>query len=50
MILILVPPGRGNWSPITIAIEGRHAVPLGFKRGDAFPLGGVIFTISKVLP
>lgn len=50
MTLILRPPGRGAWAPITVVIEGRHAVPLGFKRGDAFPLGGVIFKISKVLP
>ena len=50
MTLILRPPGRGAWSPVIVTIDGRHAVPLGFKRGDDFPLGGVIFKISKVLP
>lgn len=50
MILILVPPGRGNWSPITIAIEGRHAVPLAFKVGDQFTLADRIFRIARIYP
>ena len=49
-MLILVPQGRGNWSPVTVAIEGRHAIPLAFKVGDLFPLAGQIFRIARVLP
>lgn len=50
MTLLLKPPGRGNWLPVTVIIDGRHAVPLGFKAGDQFVLGGVTFRISRVFP
>lgn len=49
-MLILVPPGRGNWSQIVVAIEGRHAIPLAFKVGDLFTLADRVFRIAKVLP
>ena len=50
MTLILRPPGRGKWSPITVAIEGRHAIPLAFKVGDPFTLADRVFRISRVFP
>lgn len=50
MILILRPPGRGNWAPITVAIEGRHAIPLAFRVGDLFILADRVFRIARVLP
>ena len=50
VMLVLVPQGRGNWAPITVAIEGRHAIPLAFRVGDLFILADRVFRISKVLP
>lgn len=50
MTLLLRPPGKGNWSPVIVVIDGRHAVPLEFRRGDLFPLAGQVFRIVKVLP
>lgn len=50
MTLLLKPPGRGRWAPITVAIEGRHAIPLAFKVGDLFTLADRVFRIAKVLP
>jgi hypothetical protein len=49
-MLLLVPPGRGNWSPLTVEIKGRHAIPLAFKVGDLFTLADRVFRISKVMP
>jgi hypothetical protein len=48
--LILVPPGRGNWSQTMVQITGRRAAPLFFKVGAMFELGGRMFRIAKVLP
>ena len=50
MTLILVPPGRGRWSPLTVAIEGDRAAPLLFRVGQRIELGGVLFRIQKVMP
>lgn len=50
MTLIPRPPGRGAWAPITVVIDGRHAVPLAFKVGDLFTLADRVFRISRVLP
>jgi hypothetical protein len=47
--LILKPPGKGNWAPVTVVIDGRHAVPLVFKIGDLFPLGREVFRIAGVM-
>jgi len=35
---------------VTVVIDGRHAIPLVFKRGDSFPLGDRVFRIVRVLP
>jgi hypothetical protein len=50
MTLVLRPPGRGAWAPVIVVIDGRHAIPLVFRRGDLFPLGGEVFRIVRVLP
>ena len=50
MTLILRPPGRGNWTPLHVSIEGKRAAPLLVRVGQLLPLGGVLFRISKVLP
>lgn len=50
MTLILRPPGKGAWAPVTVVIDGRHAIPLVFKRGDTFQLGDKLFRIAQVLP
>lgn len=49
-MLILKPAGRGNWTPLTMAIEGARAAPLLVRVGQTMVLGGVTFKISKVLP
>ena len=50
MTLICKPKGKGNWSPITMAIEGKRAGPLLFRVGSTFFLGGGTFRICRVLP
>lgn len=50
MTLILVPPGRGKWTPTKLEISGPRTAPLFFKIGERFELGGRVFRISKVLP
>lgn len=50
MTLILVPPGRGRWSPLTVGIEGVRAAPLFFRVGQRIELGGRVFRIQRVLP
>lgn len=50
MTLILVPPGRGRWAPLTVAIDGDRAAPLFFRVGQRIELGGLLFRIQKVLP
>lgn len=49
-MIILRPVGRGNWSPLIVAIEGKRAAPMLVRRGQMVPLGGVVYRISKVLP
>jgi hypothetical protein len=51
-MLILRPLGRGNWSPIVLAItESKHSpLPLEVHVGQQWTLAGRIFRISKVLP
>jgi len=49
-MLILRPPGRGNWTPLVIAVEGKRAAPMLVKPGQKLTLGGIVWRISKVLP
>lgn len=49
MTLILKPKGRGNWSPITIEVTGRRALPLLIQRGQTMTLGGLVWRICRVI-
>jgi hypothetical protein len=49
-MLILRPPGRGNWAPVILAIEGKRAAPLLVRVGDLIPLAGQVFRVAKVMP
>lgn len=50
VMLVLKPAGRGNWNPLTMALEGAHLAPLVVRAGDIWVLGGVRFRIVSVLP
>jgi len=50
VILILRPPGRGNWAPITLAVSGLRLGPVDFHVGQRVLLGGQEWRVSKVLP
>lgn len=52
MTLILRPPGRGNWSPITVTFEGARAQALAlFVRPGLFmTIGPDLFRICEVRP
>lgn len=49
-MLVLRPPGRGNWSPVRIIIdETRNAPkPLLFRKGERVTLGGIVFRVVRV--
>lgn len=47
-MVILKPVGRGNWTPVTLTVEGRHAAPLTVRVGDRLVLGGVTFRVCGV--
>ena len=49
-MLLLRPIGRGNWTPLIVAIEGKRAAPMLVRRGDRLPIGGVVYRVAKVLP
>lgn len=50
MTLLLRPPGRGNWAPITIEVlRSRHSpLPLEVFVGQRWILAGREFRIAKV--
>jgi len=50
MIVILRPPGRGNWAPLTIKVSGRRLAPVDLYVGQRVVLGGYEWRISKVVP
>lgn len=50
MTVILRPWGRGNWAPLILTIEGKHATPLFIRIGQPVRLGGMDYRISKVIP
>lgn len=51
-MLILRPPGRGNWKPLVLAItESKHSpLPMEVYRGLRVQIGAAAFRVSKVLP
>lgn len=50
MRLTLKPKGRGNWTSITMQIDGDRASPLLIRAGQALTLGGVVWRICRVQP
>lgn len=49
-MLVLRPPGRGNWSTLIVAIEGKHLAPLLVRVGQRMTIGDQVYRIAKVLP
>jgi hypothetical protein len=51
-MLVLRPPGRGNWKPVLLTVEGKPHLPppMYFAVGQRIPLGGMVFRVSKVMP
>lgn len=49
-MLLLRPPGRGNWHALTVAIEGRRLAPLLIRVGQRMTIAGQVYRIAKVLP
>jgi len=51
-MLILRPLGRGNWTPLVLAIaESKHTpLPLEVFVGQHWTLAGRVFRIAKVMP
>lgn len=53
MTVLLRPPGRGNWAPLTLRLgpPGKHGpLPLEVQVGQRWVLDGKVFRVSKVLP
>lgn len=50
--LVLVPPGRGRWSPIVVSIPQRRSEqppPVEVKVGDRYPCGSVVYRVARVM-
>ncbi len=52
MILILRPPGRGNWAAMVVSVDqSKHCpLPLEFHVGQRLVMAGRTFRISRVMP
>lgn len=51
-MLVCRPPGRGNWTPVIVAIqESRHApLPLEVHVGQRLTIAGRELRVCQVLP
>ena len=53
MIVYLVPPGRGRWSPLGLRYDERRRhelpLPIDLKPGDLVPALGSIWRVQKVV-
>lgn len=51
-MLVLKPPGRGNWTPLVVALtESRHAPrPLEVHKGQRWTIAGRVYRVAKVMP
>lgn len=47
-MLTLRPIGRGNWTTVTMMIQGTRATPLLVRVGDKVPVGGIVFRVVRV--
>lgn len=54
----LRPVGRGNWAPLRVTLEGKHAPMLGgmvagsrlgLAKGQRFELGGLLWRVVDVV-
>lgn len=54
MTIVCRPVGRGNWAPLEITIQGKHAAVFshmwGFQVGQRFDLGSITWRVVAVLP
>jgi hypothetical protein len=53
LILLLVPLGRGRWSPLRQQVPPqrmRHLLPVATKRGDRVVIDGAEYRVSRVEP
>ena len=49
MILTLKPIGRGNWSTLTLRLDGTRAQPLLVRVGELINLAGVTWRVCEVM-
>lgn len=49
-MLLLRPPGKGNWAPLIVAIEGKRLAPLLIRVGQRMTIADQVYRIAKVLP
>lgn len=48
-VLVLRPPGRGNWEPVLLRLSGRRAPPpLLFTEGQHVELAGQTFRVAGI--
>lgn len=53
MMLLLKPPGRGGWAPVTIHIPTQRKEfppPIEVRVGRCVTIDGRVYRIAKVLP
>ena len=52
MVAVLVPPGRGNWSPVELRWDEKRRdelpLPLDLKPGDLVPVLGSTYRVQSV--
>lgn len=48
MIVVLKPPGRGNWSPLVIDYRGPRLKPMLVQVGELIVLAGQTFRVVEV--
>lgn len=51
-MLLLRPPGRGNWKPVLLTVDASRnsPLPLQFHVNQRVELGGLVFRVAKVMP
>ena len=51
-MVVLVPPGRGRWSPLVLRWDERRRdelpLPIDIQPGDKVAIMGVLFRVAKV--
>lgn len=52
MIVTLVPPGRGRWSPLVLTYDpkrrGELPLPVGLRVGERVQVMGQVFRVARV--